>query len=267
MTIASEVSRPLGTMVAYGFAEVDLEGDFDVARRLGAGVLEIFPDWRVLPDPRALRARVDDLGLAIHSAHGCWGGKSIRAARVDLGSPEAETHRESVEDLKRCVDWLHEVGGVCLVVHPGGLSDPAQTAPRRDALAGGLIALADHSRDTGVVLCVENMPPGVHPGSRMVDLAALITDLGRPELALRSTPATPGSSPTPTPRPSPRAPGSGPPMSTITTAARTLTSPPARGPLTGTPGPGRSRRSPIAAPSCWNASGTSATTRDASMTR
>jgi len=184
MTIASEVSRPLGTMVAYGFAEVDLEGDFEVARRLGAAVLEIFPDWRVLPDPRALRARVDDLGLAIHSAHGCWGGKSIRATRVDLGSPELGTHRESVEDLKRCVDWLHEVGGACLVVHPGGLSDPAQTAPRRAALAGGLIALADHSRDTGVVLCVENMPPGVHPGSRMVDLAALITDLGRPELAL-----------------------------------------------------------------------------------
>ena len=53
--------------------------------RLGAAVLEILPDWRLFPDPRALRDRVADAGLAIHSAHGCWGGQSIRAPRVDLG--------------------------------------------------------------------------------------------------------------------------------------------------------------------------------------
>ncbi len=103
---------------------------------------------------------------------------------MDLGSPEAGPHREAVEDLKRCVDWLHEAGGTCLVVHPGGLSDPAQAASRREALARGLIALADHAQGTGVVLCVENMPPGVHPGSRMADLAILVAELGCPTLAL-----------------------------------------------------------------------------------
>ncbi len=55
MTIAPEVSRPLGTMVAYGFADIDLGADLALAQRLGAGVLEIFPDWRVEPDPWALR--------------------------------------------------------------------------------------------------------------------------------------------------------------------------------------------------------------------
>ncbi len=33
-------------------------------------------------------------------------------------------------------------------------------------------------------VCVENMPPGVHPGSRMADLAALLADLNHPKLAL-----------------------------------------------------------------------------------
>jgi sugar phosphate isomerase/epimerase len=47
-----------------------------------------------------------------------------------------------------------------------------------------LLRLADHAVGTGVVACVENMPPGVHPGSRMAELAAIVAELRRPELAL-----------------------------------------------------------------------------------
>jgi sugar phosphate isomerase/epimerase len=90
----------------------------------------------------------------------------------------------SVIDLKQCVDWLADAGGTCLVVHPGGLSEPAETAARTDALAESLLALSEHARGTGVVLCVENMPPGVHPGSRMASLFDLVATLNRPELAL-----------------------------------------------------------------------------------
>ncbi len=125
-----------------------------------------------------------DHGLAIHSAHGCWGGRTIRADRVDLGSTDPTIHRESVDDLKRCTDWLEVAGGTCLVVHPGGLSDPADHAPRRAALARGLIELAEHASGRQVRICVENMPPGVHPGSRMAELSELLTELNHPRLAL-----------------------------------------------------------------------------------
>jgi sugar phosphate isomerase/epimerase len=171
-------------MVAYGFAAIDLDSDLTLAHRLGASVLEIFPEWRSLPDPGVLRGRVADSGLTIHSAHGCWGGQSIHAYRVDLGQPDPSVHRASVADLKRCVDWLGAAGGTYLVVHPGGLSDAEEAPARRDALARGLIALAEHARGSGVVLCVENMPPGVHPGSRMADLFDLVAALDLPELAL-----------------------------------------------------------------------------------
>ena len=184
MMIATEIRRPLGTMIVYGFARSDLEVDLAIAGRLGAEVLEILPDWRASPDPRPLRARVEELGLKIHSAHGCWGSRSIWAHRVDLGSTDAGTWRESVEDLERCVDWLVAAGGACLVVHPGGLSDPDDYAQRRDALTRGLERLADHAKGTGVTLCVENMPPGVSPGSLMSDLFRLVAELGRPEVAL-----------------------------------------------------------------------------------
>lgn len=184
MTIANDPGRRLGTMVAYGFVEGGLAVDLAIARRLGASVLEILPDWRALPDPKTLRVQVADAGLSVHSAHGCWGGQSIQAPRVDLGETDPWTHEASVVDLKRCIDWLAEAGGTHLVVHPGGLSDAGQADARRGALSRGLTSLAEHARGARVVLCVENMPPGVFPGSRMADLAAVVAELSRPEVAL-----------------------------------------------------------------------------------
>jgi sugar phosphate isomerase/epimerase len=171
-------------MVAYGFPEKDVGDDLALASRLGASLVEVLPDWRTYPEPGVLRSRVADAGLRVHSAHGCWGGQSIRADRVDLGQTDPLVHSASVDDLKRCIDWLAAAGGRCLVVHPGGLSEPEQAGPRREALARGLTALADHARGTGISVCVENMPPGVHPGTRTADLAAILSELARPELAL-----------------------------------------------------------------------------------
>jgi sugar phosphate isomerase/epimerase len=184
MTMRSDGGRPLGTMVAYGFPDRPLDHDLAIARTLGASVLEIFPVWRTEPDPGVLRGLVADAGLAIHSAHGCWGGQSIRADRVDLGDLNPPGHAASVDDVRRCVDWLAEAGGKCLVVHPGGLSNPEQAEARRAALARALTSLAEHARGTGVTLCVENMPPGVYPGSRMGDLRALVDELGLAEVGL-----------------------------------------------------------------------------------
>jgi sugar phosphate isomerase/epimerase len=178
------LARSLGTMVAYGFARGDVAVDLDLARRLGATLLEILPDWRRWPDPAAIRRQSGDQGLRIHSAHGCWGSRAIRADRVDLASPEPGVRRASVDDLKRCSDWLIAAGGRFLIVHPGGLSDLDRFEVRRAALAESLHELADHARGVGVVACVENMPPGVFPGSRMAELADLAGELGRPELGL-----------------------------------------------------------------------------------
>jgi sugar phosphate isomerase/epimerase len=178
------IERPLGTMIAYGFPRGDVGIDLAIAERLGARLLEILPDWANEPDPAPLKARVAQHGMAVHSVHACWGGQSIRAPRVDLASTDEATHRASLDDLRRCLDWIAEVGGTYLVVHPGGLSAPEDAPARRDALAAGLLALADHAGEGGPVICVENMPPGVHPGTRMDDLAPLISELDHPALAL-----------------------------------------------------------------------------------
>ena len=175
------IKRPVGTMVTYGFVPGGLEGDLAIAAKLGATVVEILPDWRSLPDPGLLRSLVTDSGLKIHSAHGCWGGQAILAPRVDLGSLSPKTHRESIDDIRRCIEWLHDAGGGHLVIHPGGLSDPEEKEARRDALLQGLNTLADDAFRASVILCVENMPSGVYPGSLMNDLATLVAEINRPE--------------------------------------------------------------------------------------
>ncbi len=171
-------------MIVHGFPKLDLAIDLEIARRIGAEVLEILPYWPVFPDPESLRVEVEDAGFRIHSAHGSWGGHSIRAGRVDLASPNSEIGTSSLDDLKLCADWLGRAGGSCLVIHPGGLSDRADQEIRRDALFRGLALLADHVQGTGVTVCVENMPTGVFPGSRMAEIAAIVTDLNRPEIGL-----------------------------------------------------------------------------------
>jgi sugar phosphate isomerase/epimerase len=184
MTISPRIQRPLGTMIIYGYPKLELATDLAIAERLGASCLEILPFWRNQPDPLPLRTIAGNQGFRIHSAHGCWGGQSIRADRVDLGSPDHATWSASLDDLKRCVDWLEAAGGSCLVVHPGGLSDQQDFANRREALILGLHRLADHVSGTSVTVCVENMPSGVFPGSRMADLHAIVAEINRNGVAL-----------------------------------------------------------------------------------
>ncbi len=179
-----KIGRPLGTMVAFGFPRGDVGVDLAIALDLSASLLEILPDWRADPNPILLRSRVADAGLTVHSVHGCWGGRAIRAERVDLGSIDPTTWRSSVDDLRLALDWASAAGASCLVVHPGGFSEAEDAPARGEALTLGLVALADHARGLGVTACVENMPTGVHPGSRMADIRAIVDAVDRPAIAL-----------------------------------------------------------------------------------
>ena len=174
------IPRPIGTMVTYGFVPGGLAFDLAIAKKLSASVVEILPEWKSLPDPRELHKQVTDAGFKTHSAHGCWGGQSIRASRVDLGSLDSKVRRESIDDIKRCIEWLSLAGGDHLVIHPGGLSDRESKSNRLRALEHSLGDLADTAETAGVILCVENMPPGVFPGSQMADLVSLVTSINRP---------------------------------------------------------------------------------------
>ncbi len=171
-------------MIAFGFPDTPLAGEFELAHRLGASCLEILPDWSNLKDPHPLRLQAADQNLAIHSVHGCFGMRRIRGGSVDLASLDPHARQDSVDNIRQCVDWSVAVGARFLVVHPGNLSDESDTTARSASLAVSLIELADHSRGSNLTLCVENMPPGVHPGNQMADLARIVGEVAHPEVAL-----------------------------------------------------------------------------------
>ena len=184
-------ARPLGTMVTFGYPAIRLEDELSLAVRLGASVLEILPAWTTLPDPAEVRARAADAGLSIHSAHGCWGGQTIRARRVDLGTTDASGHRESVDDLKRCVDWLAAAGGKYLVVHPGGLSDPDDGNARRAALSRGLETLSGHARGAAWLSVSRTCRQVFIPAAAWPIWPTCSSSSINPSSRWRSTPGTP----------------------------------------------------------------------------
>ena len=54
--------RALGTMVTYGYPDLDLDDELALATRFGVEVLEILPDWSRFPDPGLVRARQPTMG-------------------------------------------------------------------------------------------------------------------------------------------------------------------------------------------------------------
>lgn len=178
------ISRPLGTMVVHAPPRLPVTTDLALARRMGATMVEVLPEWNIFPDPGELGHLIREEGFTLHSAHGCWGSRTLRASRVDLAATDEQIRLASCADIRACVEWLDLAGGTYLIVHPGGLSDPLDQKSRSSALWESLNELAEFARLSAIVICVENMPPGVFPGSKMVNLADLLAQIGQPNLAL-----------------------------------------------------------------------------------
>lgn len=177
-------SRPLGMMVVHSPDGPILETDIKLAVSIGASLVEILPRWNILPPPNEIAAKVEDAGLSIWSTHGPWGGQSIEAARVDLSDIRPKFRQDSIDDLRRALDWSASLGARIVVVHPGGLSDPEEMPERTDLLTQSLDLLSLEAELRGLRIGLENMPKGVYPGSRMADLAAVVRQIQRPSLGL-----------------------------------------------------------------------------------
>jgi sugar phosphate isomerase/epimerase len=171
-------------MVAYGFERVSLAADLHIASALGASCVEVLPLWNSRPDPSLAARQIQDAGLALWSAHGSWGGQSVFSHRVDLAATSPADRQASLDDLYACIDWLAQAGGSLLVVHPGAASDPLDHHERQTALADSLASLADRAAAAQLLIALENMPHGVHPGSHMSDLARIVAQIDHPALGL-----------------------------------------------------------------------------------
>ena len=137
-------------MVAYGYPDIDLGGRARPGRRLGAGCSRFCPDWGLFPDPGPVAGRSPT------------GPRDPQRPRL-LGRPDDPRgprrpgqHRSGhpprvgrgPETVRRLAA---EAGGTCLVVHPGGLSDPADRAARDRPWPGACSTWPSTRARTGVV--------------------------------------------------------------------------------------------------------------------
>ena len=174
--------RQLGTMVTYGFPKEQLATDLAIATWLGASQLEILPHWQSSPHPEPLRSSCEQSGIAIQSVHASWGRQSPSGIYVDLASTNSQCRQSSLDIVRSCLDWLEKVGGRYLVIHPGGLSERSEFAPRSEALISSLNSLADAVGEASLRICLENMPPGVYPGQSMSDLREIVENVNRAQV-------------------------------------------------------------------------------------
>ncbi len=54
-------------MITYAYRAIDLDDEIELAKSLGARVLEILPGWSGLPDPVMLADRVQSAGLSVQA--------------------------------------------------------------------------------------------------------------------------------------------------------------------------------------------------------
>lgn len=161
-----------------------LEEDLEIAKILGVNCVEVLPRWSCLPNPGEIRHKIEDQSFKIWSTHGPWGGRSVKAPRIDLASLDADERRASVDDTIRALDWTAQLGASLMVVHPGGLSHSDDLLMRTEMLTETLGQLADEASARNLKIGVENMPKGVNPGSFMADLANILRTIGHPNLGL-----------------------------------------------------------------------------------
>jgi len=85
---------------------------------------------------------------------------SVHAPNTDLniGSIREPIRQASLELVRQAVEVCISIGAEVLVVHPGYYSYSYDIPAARAALTSSIAEFADISGDTGVQICIENMP-------------------------------------------------------------------------------------------------------------
>ena len=80
--------RALGTMITYGYPDIELADELALAARLGAEVLEILPEWSRFPDPGLVRRAAADARDGDPQRPWLLGRPDHPRRRVDLGATD-----------------------------------------------------------------------------------------------------------------------------------------------------------------------------------
>jgi len=175
---------PLGTMVVVGYEAAPLHEQLRQWVRTRIRHLELYPNWLQAPSAEQARAACAGFGMLVHAVHAAWGTDSFSGERIDLASTDEPARRRSQQEVRRSLAFAEAAGASCLVVHPGGVSDPAEGPARTDALRTSIDTLLPAAEKADVRLCLENMPGNAFPGRHMRELVHLVRSYDSPLLRI-----------------------------------------------------------------------------------
>ncbi|MEN6372685.1 MAG: sugar phosphate isomerase/epimerase family protein [Armatimonadota bacterium] len=101
-----------------------------------------------------LLCKLQNARLRVNSVHAPFGGN------VDFSSFDDNVHEHGVASLIEAIEFTHVLGASYTIVHPGNGTVLDDRARRLDRSTGVIRELAVIAKESGVVLAVENMPPG-----------------------------------------------------------------------------------------------------------
>lgn len=101
-----------------------------------------------------LLSKLLNAGLRVSSVHSPFGGE------VDFSSFDDGIHERGVASLIEAIEFTHALGATYTIVHPGNGIVLDDRNRRLDRSTGVIRELAIIAKESGVILAVENMPPG-----------------------------------------------------------------------------------------------------------
>jgi sugar phosphate isomerase/epimerase len=186
----------LSVLVVVGFEELPLAHQLPMVQWLGAGEVQLWPNYERLPDPAEVRRQVADAGLTVRAIHGPY------SAADDLSSAATAVRAAAVDHLAAALDYLaacraavrppgNSPHGVTtspfMVVHPaahgtGGMRRKEERLALR-RVADALAVTVAAAEERGLRLALENMPPDIL-GHRIEDLLGIVETVASPTVGL-----------------------------------------------------------------------------------
>lgn len=149
-----------------------------ILSRINIRDIELGPD--ILPSfsPRKvgkLSEFLRDERMKVYSVHAPFGNK------FDLSLPEEMKRKKAILANQKVIDKMNIVGGKILVIHPGERLEGKDIENRLYLTRKSIAELLSCAEDNGIVLALENMPPGF-VGNKAENLKELIQEFNSPFL-------------------------------------------------------------------------------------
>lgn len=93
-------------------------------------------------------------GIRVNSVHAPFGGE------IDFSSFDDRVHERGVAVLIEAIEFAQVLEAGYVIVHPGDNADSGDRSRRLDRSIGVIRELAVIAQESGIILAVENLPPG-----------------------------------------------------------------------------------------------------------